>query len=444
MSADQLFDALWGERPPASAGKILQGCVVRLRKVLGREAIRTSPHGYTLHLPTEDMDSLRFEDQVGRAREMLTLGEADRAAYLLTEALELWHGEAFAELESWEPAVAAGTRLSELRLEAEELRIDALLRAGRYREVLSEAQALVRAAPLREYRWVVLARAQYQSGQQGEALRTIHQLKAVLAEHLGIDPGPDVIALETSILRQDSSLLVVDAPTASATCPWLGLRPYGLEDAEWFFGRDADVAACLDILARTSVLALIGPSGSGKSSLLRAGVAAALRRRGQHSVTITPGVHPMDSLTALARAPRGAALLIDQCEELFSLCEEPEEQRSTGLGSAVLWLDYSDDGSRLVSGADDGGVSLWDATTLDPLGTSRGRTGPGRRAVHRRQPRRRDRVERRHGLPVGDRPRPGHRLRLPDGGPGPDRGGVGRVPARAALSVRVSRRVRGR
>ncbi len=327
VSADQLSDALWGERPPASAGKILQGCVVRIRKVLGREAVQTSPHGYALNLPAEDVDSLRFEDQVGRARELLTLGEADRAAYLLTDALALWHGEPFADLESWEPAVAAGTRLSELRLEAEELRVDALLRAGRYREILSEAQVLVRAAPLREHRWVLLARAQYQSGQQGEALRTIHQLKGVLAAHLGIDPGPDVVALETSILRQDTSLLVADAREPSATCPWLGLRPYGVEDADWFFGRDDDVAACLEILSRTSVLALVGPSGSGKSSLLRAGVAAALRRRGQPSVTITPGAHPIQSLTALADAARGAALLIDQCEELFALCEDPEVQR---------------------------------------------------------------------------------------------------------------------
>lgn len=327
VSADQLADALWGERPPVSAGKILQGCVVRIRKVLGRDAVQTSPHGYVLHLATEDLDSLRFEDQVGRARELLTLGEADRAAYLLTDALALWHGEAFADLQDWEPAVAAGRRLSELRLEAEELRVDALLRAGRYREVLAEAQALVRAAPLREQRWGLLARAQYQSGQQGEALRTIHQLKGVLAEHLGIDPGPDVVALESSILRQEPSLLVADARAPSATCPWPGLRPYGVEDADWFFGRDDDVAACLEILTRTSVLALVGPSGSGKSSLLRAGVGAALHRRGHPSVTITPGAHPMESLTALARAPRGAALLVDQCEEVFSLCEDPEEQQ---------------------------------------------------------------------------------------------------------------------
>jgi WD40 repeat protein len=45
--------------------------------------------------------------------------------------------------------------------------------------------------------------------------------------------------------------------------------------------------------------------------------------------------------------------------------------RSDGLGSEVLWLDYSDDGKLLVSGADDGGVSLWDASTLELLGTVR-------------------------------------------------------------------------
>ena len=124
-----------------------------------------------------------------------------------------------------------------------------------------------------------------------------------------------------------------------------------------------------------------------------------------------------------------------------------EQRRSAGLGAIVLWLKYSDDGELLVSGADDGGVSLWDATTLDLLGTvhppHRGEAGPGRRAVHRRQPRRGDRVARRQGLPVGHRPRPRHRLRLPDGRTEPDRGGVGGVPARPALPVRLPRRVRG-
>jgi WD40 repeat protein/DNA-binding SARP family transcriptional activator len=328
VSADQLVDALWGDTPPTSAPKILQGCVVRLRKLLGAEAIRTSGHGYTLALPPDELDAQRFEQVIGRTRELLTLDEPDRAAYQLTEALSWWQGEPFADLEGWAPAETEVRRLGELRLEAEELRLDALLRAGRHREVLSEAQALVRAAPLRERRWTLLARAQYQAGQQGEALRTIHQLRAVLVEQLGIDPGPEVAALEGAILRQDASLLTVagGAP-ASATCPYQGLRAFGVDDADRFFGRQQDVEACLAILGRAPLLALVGPSGSGKSSILRAGVAAALQRRGTPTLLVTPGPRPAEVLTGLSGRPPGTALLVDQFEEVFTLCEDPAEQQ---------------------------------------------------------------------------------------------------------------------
>jgi DNA-binding SARP family transcriptional activator len=210
VSGDQLTDALWGDHPPASAAKILQGCIVRLRKELGSDAIDTAPRGYVLALPADQVDAQRFERQVVRARELLTLGEADRAAYQLTEALSWWHGTAYAELPDWPPAAAEARRLDELRLEAEELRVQAFLASGRHREVLAEAQGMVRNAPLRERRWMLLALAQYQSGNQGEALRTIHQLKSVLLGQLGIDPGPDVEALEQAILRQDATLLTGD------------------------------------------------------------------------------------------------------------------------------------------------------------------------------------------------------------------------------------------
>ena len=207
VQTEELIDALWGEQAPSSAHKILQGCIVRLRKVLGPDAIETSTHGYVLTLPPDDLDSQRFERLVVRARELIALGQADRASFQLTEALALWNGAAFAELEEWPPAMREARRLHELRLEAEELRADALIRTGRHSEVLAEIQTMVRAAPLREHRWVLQAHAQYQAGQQGEALRTLHQLKSVLATKLGVDPGPDVVALEQAILRQDSSLM---------------------------------------------------------------------------------------------------------------------------------------------------------------------------------------------------------------------------------------------
>ena len=328
VAPDRIVDALWGDTPPATASKVLQGCIGRLRKVMGRDAIETSTQGYALTLPSDEIDSMQFERLVARGRELLTLGEIDRAAYLLTQALSLWRGEAFADVESWLPAAVEAKRLGELRLEAQELRVHAQLRAGRHDEVLAEAQAMVRAAPLRERRWSLLALAQYQSGAQGEALGTIHQLKAVLARQLGIDAGHEVVALEQAILRQDESLLSApeSAPSA-ANCPWQGLKPYGEGDADRFFGRDNDVDSCLEILRRTSLLVLVGPSGCGKSSLLNAGVAATLRGRGRATVSISPGTHPMQAITVLGQARQDRILLVDQFEELFSLCSDVNERQ---------------------------------------------------------------------------------------------------------------------
>ena len=154
---------------------------------------------------------------------------------------------------------------------------------------------------LRERRWALLALAQYQAGRQGDALRTLHQARSVLVRELGVEPGPDLVTLEQAILRQDPSLVAAAAlPEPTATCPYLGLVPYDVEDTDGFFGRDTEVEAGLSRLTAVGVLAVVGPSGSGKSSLVRAGVAAALLRDGRRVVVITPGARPMDALTASA------------------------------------------------------------------------------------------------------------------------------------------------
>ena len=98
VSAEELIDAVWGERPPASAGKNLQTCIVKLRKALGTGAIETTAGGYRLAVPIQDVDSQQFESQVARARELLALGETDRVAYVLEHALDLWSGSPFADV----------------------------------------------------------------------------------------------------------------------------------------------------------------------------------------------------------------------------------------------------------------------------------------------------------------------------------------------------------
>ena len=301
--------------------------------------IRTSPQGYALTLPADDVDARRFERLVGRGRELLALGEPDRAAYVLGEALELWRGTPFQDLELSDLAVIEAERLEELRREAEELRVEASLRMGRHLEVLATAEAMVKEAPLRERRWQLLALAQYQAGRQTEALRTVHRVKRVLAEQLGIDPGPELAALEEAILRQDDTLLArVPVPT-TGFCPYRGLLPFDLDDHEAFFGRDDDVRACLDILRERGAVSVVGPSGSGKSSLARAGIAAALRLQGARVSVITPGNDPAATLLTLPRPSERTVLVVDQCEEVFSLSPD-EASRAAFLAGLVRWSEH--------------------------------------------------------------------------------------------------------
>jgi DNA-binding SARP family transcriptional activator len=333
LTAETLADVLWRTNLPASWQKVIQGCVVRLRKRLGSQAVETVADGYRLAIPLDEIDAQRFEHAVRRADELMTEDVPERAALVLSEALNLWRGSAFAELDDWDLARVEAARLTELRYQAEELYVEAALRAGHRDRILAKAEALVSEAPLRERRWILLATAQYQDGRQGEALRAIQRLRTVLQQELGLDPSPDVASLERAILRQDPELVAAQAlPEPSPECPYPGLRPYDVDDADAFFGREADVAACLRKLADTTVLTVVGPSGCGKSSFVRAGVAAALRRDGTDVVVMTPGVHPLAALTA-AMADAGSAgrtpmLVVDQCEETFSLCPDPVEREA--------------------------------------------------------------------------------------------------------------------
>ncbi|MCY1145561.1 BTAD domain-containing putative transcriptional regulator [Actinoplanes sp. Pm04-4] len=324
---EQLAEALWGDHPPASWRKVLQGCVARLRRMLGATAIETVPPGYRLAVDAGEIDARRFERLLERARELLALDAADQALFAADAALALWRGPALPEVEAWEPGRIEAGRLAELRLEAEELRVEAALGAGRVAEVLADARAQVDAEPLRERRWALLAEAQYRSGRQGEALAGLRRARHVLNAELGLDPGPELVAVERAILRQDPSLSPDGRPAGqSPVCPYLGLVPYDVGDAEAFFGREDDTAACLDRLAATGVLVVVGPSGGGKSSLVRAGLAAKLRG----PVTVLhPGPWP-----AAPDPPAAGPVVVDQAEEVVTLCTDPG-RRSAFLTALV-------------------------------------------------------------------------------------------------------------
>lgn len=215
VSTDRLIDALWGERPPASALNSVHIYVSQLRKVLGDGRLETRGHGYLLALEAEQLDLGRFERLLREGRELLAGGEAERAAKALRAALALWRGPPLADFGSEPFAHGEIARLEELRLAALEERIEADLALGRHADLVPELGALVREQPLRERLLAQLMLALYRSGRQAEALDAYQQARRTLAEELGLQPGPRLHELERAILRQDVQL----DPPARAPAP---------------------------------------------------------------------------------------------------------------------------------------------------------------------------------------------------------------------------------
>ena len=214
VSVDRLVEALWPGETPDTAAHAVQVYVSQLRKALGADVIARRAPGYSLELEPERVDLHRFVQLASDGRETLAAGDAASSATVLREALVLWRGPALADF-AYEPfAQTEIARLEELRTVVLEERVDADLALGRHAELVSELEALVQAQPLRERPRAQLMLALYRSGRQADALAAYRTARETLVEELGIDPGPELKALEAAILRQDESLLLEEAPRA--------------------------------------------------------------------------------------------------------------------------------------------------------------------------------------------------------------------------------------
>ena len=211
-----LIDQLWGERPPATAAKTLQGYVSHLRKALGDEVLLTRGGGYLLVAAPGQVDADRFEAMAADARRALADGDASRAREMLDAALGLWRGEPLADL-AYEPFAAGEiARLDEARLAALEDRIDADLMLGDHRGLVGELEALVAVHPHRERMLGQLMLALYRCGRQTDALAAYRRGQQALNDELGLESGPELRALEQRILTQDRAL---DPPAPTGPAP---------------------------------------------------------------------------------------------------------------------------------------------------------------------------------------------------------------------------------
>ena len=204
VSRERLVDAIWDDGPPRSSTKVVQNLMLRLRKVLGPDAIETRPTGYLLRAP-DAVDSRRFERLVAEGREAADIGEWEASARALATALALWRGDPLVDLGAWQPARWECARLEEqYRCALEEL-AEAELARGRHRERLAFLYNLVSEEPLRERGWALLMLALYRCGQQAEALRAYQRARTSLGE-LGLAPGAELVSLERAISARNLSI----------------------------------------------------------------------------------------------------------------------------------------------------------------------------------------------------------------------------------------------
>src|SRR5262245_26102177 len=209
VTVARLLDELWGDDSPATAVASLQMHVAALRKVVP-DRLFTVPGAYVLRTADGEVDAARFVAQAAPARSLRAQDPAGARA-VLDQALSLWRGEAFAQVDRTASVAAAVARLEEARLGALEDRAEAALALGRHQELVADLTGMARAQPTRERLAGLLMLALHRSGRSSDALRVYEELCAVLDRDLGVDPNDRLVALHKAIRRGDPALLPTSA-----------------------------------------------------------------------------------------------------------------------------------------------------------------------------------------------------------------------------------------
>jgi DNA-binding SARP family transcriptional activator/tetratricopeptide (TPR) repeat protein len=324
VTLDELAEILWADRPPPSARVTVQNYVKRLRQALADEGglIGTRPGGYLIRIDPGNLDVTRFRALVDAARAAARDGSSAVVATQAEAALSLWRGEPLGDVDSAALSAREVPPLAEWRLQAEELRVDAALRLGRHAEIITDAQRLALAHPLRERPQALLMLAMYRDGRQAEALAAYQAARAVLIRELGTEPGRVLRDLHRQILSaspaleitSDAALPAPGAPrTSVAALPRPGAPRTSVVSATRtlppgsgsFTGRQAELAELMAAAGQGRICAISGMPGAGKTALAvqAARLLADQFPHGRLFVDLhahTPGQAPADPKDALA------------------------------------------------------------------------------------------------------------------------------------------------
>ncbi|MFE0348361.1 BTAD domain-containing putative transcriptional regulator [Streptomyces griseoluteus] len=264
VPAGVLVDEVWGAAPPADATGALQALVGRLRRALGADAIASVDGGYRLTAVPDDVDLARFDRLTGDGRRALDDADPAKAAALLDDALALWRGPVLADLPD---RTADAARWETRRLDALRARHTAALALGHAESSLPELAALCDEHPLDEPLQALRLRALRDTGRTARALAAYEDVRQLLADRLGSDPGAELRALHAELLADTGPGPVAPALATAASAaprPAPGNLPARLTS---FVGRESDIDAIGADLSGSRLVTLLGPGGAGKTRL---------------------------------------------------------------------------------------------------------------------------------------------------------------------------------
>ncbi|MFE1290697.1 BTAD domain-containing putative transcriptional regulator [Streptomyces sp. NPDC058751] len=284
VSAAVLVDEVWDGDPPADAPGALQALVGRLRRAVGADAVASAEGGYRLEVAPDDVDLHRFDRLAGEGTRAVADGDPAKAAVVLDDALALWSGPALADLPD---RTAEAAHWETRRLHARHARLAAALALGHAESALPELTALCDAHPLDEPFQVLRLRALRDAGRTAEALAAYEDVRRVLADRLGSDPGAELQSLYAELLRPAEAGGGAHARGTAVRPAGSDVRPAGPDGrpAEErtrtappppgnlrarltsFVGREKDIDAIRGDLAAARLVTLLGPGGAGKTRL---------------------------------------------------------------------------------------------------------------------------------------------------------------------------------
>ncbi|GAB3491394.1 AfsR/SARP family transcriptional regulator [Amycolatopsis cihanbeyliensis] len=279
VSVEQLIEAVFGEDRGGPAA--IYTYVSRIRRALnevepgGGERIVTRPTGYLLRIEPGELDVDVFRQHVERGRRAAAAGHWEDASEEYESGLTLWRDSAMVDVSSESLCRNEIARLTEERLTTLERRIAADLELGRHEDLIGELRVLAADQPLREQFWAQLMLALYRSGRAAEALDVYQQVRTMLADELGIDPGGELQRLHQAMLVNDPTLGASPAATpAVATPPVRPLPPPAQlpPDIVSFVGREDIIARVTEFLSAEPreappVVVFEGLPGVGKTTL---------------------------------------------------------------------------------------------------------------------------------------------------------------------------------